>query len=234
MIVREVSVALLFDEPLFYIYFIYGISFLVMAGLILRGIKRATSLTLVSSFSVLSAFGLTHGITEMIDWMRFIRYELDQSESAALLYISQILLILSFVLLLQFSINMLTYKNSQRKSPRAIPSVLVVVFLAVLYFFRISDISQAGLLARYSFGFAGSALSSVMFFRLRNTFKPLGNKKLDRGLIVTAAGFAVYAVCGGLIVDPLFGLPIQLFRAISAFVVAAATSSILYIFKVQR
>jgi len=232
--VREVCVALLFGEPLFYIYFIYGLSFLVMAGLVLRGIKRATSVTLVSSFSMLAAFGLTHGITELTDWMRFIRYELDQSESAALLYISQIFLILSFVLLLQFSINVLTYKNSQRKSPRAIPSVLAGVFLAVLYFFRISDISQAGLLARYCFGFAGSALSAVMFFRLSNTFKPLGNKKLDRGLIVTAAGFAVYAICGGLIVSPLLGVPIQLFRAICAFMIAASSASILDMFKVQR
>ena len=224
----------LFGDPLFYTYFIYGVSFLVMAGLIIGGITRATSYTLVSSFSMLAAFGLTHGITEMVDWVIFIRRTLGQSENAVLLYTSQIFLVLSFVLLLQFGINVLTYKNSQNKIPRAIPSILVVVYLVTVYFFRISDISQAGLIARYSFGFAGSALSAIMLFRLSITMRPLNNKKLNRGLIMSAGGLAAYAICGGLIVTPLFGLPIQFFRTVCAFVIAVASASILDIFKVNR
>jgi two-component system phosphate regulon sensor histidine kinase PhoR len=225
--------AALFSEPLFYIYFIYGLSFIVMASLIIGGIKRATSLTLVSSFSMLAAFGFTHGIAEMIDWVRFIGRKLGQSESAGLLYTSQIFMILSFVLLLQFGINVLTYKNSHRKGLRAIPTILFVVFLAAVYFSGISDIGQAGLTARYSFGFAGSALSAIMLFQLSDTMRPLDNEKLNRGLIVAAASLAVYAICGGLIVTPLFGLPIQLFRAVCAFVIAVASASILEIFKVN-
>ncbi|HUL00351.1 MAG TPA: hypothetical protein VLX29_05780 [Nitrospirota bacterium] len=226
--------AALFGEPLFYIYLIYGVSFLVMAGFIIRGITRATALTLVSPFSMLAAFGLTHGITEMIDWVRYIRQALSQSENAGLLYASQILLVISFVLLLQFGINLLTYKNSQSKGPRAIPSLLVLFFLAAIYIFGISDISQIGLIARYSFGFAGSSLSAIMLFRLSNTVKPLGNKKLNRGLIVSAVSLAAYAFFGGVIVTSLFGLPIQLFRTVCAFVIAVASASILEIFKIKN
>jgi hypothetical protein len=64
--------------------------------------------------------------------------------------------------------------------------------------------------------------------------KPLGNKKLNQGLIVLAVGLAAYAICGGLLVTPLFGLPIQLFRVICAFSIAVASVSILEIFKVHQ
>ena len=224
----------LFGDIRFYIYFIYGVSFLAMAVLVIAGITRATSYTLVSSFWLLAAFGFTHGITEIVDWARFIEQTRGYSENVGLLYTSKIFLIFSFVLLLQFGINVLTYKNSQSKRPRAIPAILVVVYLAALYFFKISDIRQAGLIARYSFGFVGSALSAISLIPLINTMKPLGNKKLNRGLIVLAVGLAAYAICGGLIVTPLFGVPIQLFRAICAFSIAVASVSILDIFKVNQ
>ncbi len=224
----------LFGDIRFYIYFIYGVSFLAMAVLVIAGITRATSYTLVSSFWLLAAFGFTHGITEIVDWTRFIEHTRGYSENVGLLYTSKIFLIFSFVLLLQFGINVLTYKNSQSKRPRAIPAILVVVYLAALYFFKISDIRQAGLIARYSFGFVGSALSAISLIPLINTMKPLGNKKLNRGLIVLAVGLAAYAICGGLIVTPLFGVPIQLFRAICAFSIAVASVSILDIFKVNQ
>lgn len=226
--------AALFGDIRFYIYFIYGVSFLAMAVLVIAGITRATSYTLVSSFWLLAAFGLTHGITEIVDWTRFIEQMRGDPVNVGLLYTSKIFLIFSFVLLLQFGINVLTYKNSQSKSPRAIPTILVVVYLAALYFFKISDIRQAGLIARYSFGFVGSALSAISLIPLINTMKPLGNKKLNRGLIILAVGLAAYAICGGLIVSPIFGVPIQLFRAICAFSIAVASVSILEIFKVNQ
>ena len=226
--------AALFGDIRFYIYFIYGVSFLAMAVLVIAGITRATSYTLVSSFWLLAAFGLTHGITEIVDWTRFIEQTRGDPVNVGLLYTSKIFLIFSFVLLLQFGINVLTYKNSQSKSPRAIPTILVVVYLAALYFFKISDIRQAGLIARYSFGFVGSALSAISLIPLIITMKPLGNKKLNRGLIILAVGLAAYAICGGLIVSPIFGVPIQLFRAICAFSIAVASVSILEIFKVNQ
>ena len=226
--------AALFGDVRFYIYLIYGASFLAMSVLVIAGITRATSYTLVSSFWLLAAFGLTHGITEIVDWTRFIEKTLGDPVNVGLLYTSKLFLIFSFVLLLQFGINVLTYKNSQNKSPRAIPTILVVVYLAALYLFKISDIRQAGLIARYSFGFMGSALSAISLIPLINTMKPLGNKKLNRGLIILAVGLAAYAICGGLIVTPLFGVPIQLFRAVCAFSIAVASVSILEIFKVNQ
>jgi hypothetical protein len=223
----------LFSEPLFYIFFIYGFSFMVMAKIIVDGITNATSVSLVSSFYMLVFFGLAHGTTELTDWARFIGKTIGRGENSFLLYTSQIFLIMSFVFLLQFGIHLLTYKYERKGLLRALPSILLVVYLAVMFYLGITDISQIGLFARYSFGFIGSALSAVMFFRLGASMKALGNEKLTRGLTVTAAAFGCYAVCGGLIVTPVFGMPIQLFRAACAIVIAASASAILGVFRVE-
>ncbi len=223
----------LFTEPLFYIFFIYGISFMMMANIIIGGIAGATSITLVSSFYMLAFFGVAHGICELTDWARIIGKTLGRGENVFLLYASQIFLIISFVLLLQFAVNLLTYKSEKKGLVRAIPVVLFAVYLAVVFSLGISNISNMGLIARYSFGFAGAALSAIMLFRLGGAMKSLGNRKLVRGLNAAGAGFGVYAVFGGLIVTPVFGLPVQLFRAASAVVIAIASSAILDVFKVE-
>ncbi len=223
----------LLAEPLFYIFFIYGFSFMVMANIIVGGITRATSITLVSSFYMLVFFGLTHGITELTDWARIIGKTLGRGENAFLLYTSQIFLIVSFVFLLQFAINLLTYKSETKGFLRALPLILLAVFLAVMFYLGITDIRQIGLYARYGFGFIGAALSAVMLFRLGTSMNALGNQKLTRGLAVIAAGFAFYAVFGGLIITPVFGMPVQLFRAACALVIAISASAILDVFRVE-
>jgi len=224
----------LFGNINFYIYFIYGASFLAMAAFVFSGIKKAKSYTLVSSFWLLAAFGLTHGITEIVDWLRFIERTRGSMENVGLLYTSKIFLIFSFVLLTQFGVNLLTYKNSQSKRPRVIPIILLVVYLVAIVFFKIYDIRQASLIARYSFGFVGSMLGAIGLILLKRDMKLLGNKRLNWGITVLAVGLAAYAIFGGLIVTPLFGLPIQLFRTVCAFSIAVASVSILDIFKVNQ
>ncbi len=223
----------LFTAPLFYIYLLYGLSFLIMGYLIAGGMKKATSLALVSSFFMLVVFGVAHGAAEIIDWIRFINKTLGNPENPVLFYASQILLVSSFVFLLQFGINLMTYKSGRKSVVRAIPVVLLAVFAAAIFAFGISDISRIGLMGRYSFGFIGSAVSSIMLFRLGSTMKALGDRKLVQGLNLAATGFACYAVFGGLIIDPVIGLPVQLFRALCALTISVASSFILGVFKVE-
>jgi hypothetical protein len=231
--VKEESVEKLLAEPLFYIFFIYGFSFMVMANIIVGGIARATSITLVSSFYMLVFFGLTHGITELTDWARIIGKTLGRGENIFLIYTSQIFLIISFIFLLQFGVNLLTYKSERKGFLRALPSILLLVYLVVIFYLGITDIRQIGLYARYGFGFIGAALSAVMLFRLSTSMHALRNQKLTRGLAVIAAGFAFYAVFGGLIINPVFGMPVQLFRAACAIVIAISASAILDVFRVE-
>jgi hypothetical protein len=222
------------SEPLFYIYFYYGVSFLVMSYVIFRGIKKATAITLITTFYALVLFGLTHGITELIDWVRFILKIAGTGEIEILKYLSQICLIISFVILLQFGVNLLTYRNEKKGVFRLIPGILFVVYIVVLFIIKTDDISKAGLIARYSFGFSGALLSGIALYNLANSMKAVGDSNLIKGLVVIAIGFALYAVFGGLIIKPIFGLPIQLFRAVCAFTIAISSFYILDVFKASE
>jgi len=221
----------LIGEPLFYIFFIYGLSFLLMAYLIIKGARAVSSVPLIIAFYMLALFGLTHGVTEIVDWIRFIVKTLGVAEIRTLTYVSQIFLVVSFVFLLQFGVNLLTYRLENRGAYRAIPLILVGVYSAVILVLGITDILRIGLIGRYSFGFAGALLSSIALFVMGNTMKPLGNQKLDRGLTIAAAGFVCYAVFGGLIITPIAGIPIQLFRSACAVTIAFAAFSVIDIYQ---
>jgi hypothetical protein len=221
----------LIGEPLFYIFFIYGLSFLLMAYLIIKGARLASSTPFIMTFYMLALFGIMHGVTEIVDWIRFIVKTLGVTEIRTLTYISQSFLVISFVVLLQFGINLLTYRSENRRVYRAIPLILAGVYGVVIAALGITDILKIGLIGRYSFGFAGALLSAAALFVVRNTLKPLGNQKLDRGLTIAAAGFICYAVFGGLIVTPIAGIPIQLFRSACAVTIAFASFSVIDIYK---
>jgi len=220
----------LFGEPLFYVFFIYGLSFMIMAYVVIDKITKASQLTLVSSFYALCFFGLTHGTAELTDWVRFMMKILGVSQMSFFTYLSQISVILSFVLLLQFGINLLSYKSEKRTFFRLLPVGLFAVFLVAVIALGVGDILKIGLLARYSFGFVGSLISAVALFRLAQTLKVIGSRKLVVGLTVTAVAFALYAVFGGLIIDPIAGIPIQIFRAACAVTIAISSFSALDVF----
>ncbi len=221
-------------EPLFYIFFIYGASFLIMSYVVFRGIKKATAITLITTFYALVLFGITHGTTELIDWVRFIRKATGAGELEILKYLSQILLIISFVVLLQFGVNLLTYRNEKKGTFRLIPGILFVAYIVVLFLIKTDDISKAGLIARHTFGFSGSLLSGIALYNLANSMKAVGNPKLTKGLVVIAIGFAFYALFGGLVINPVVGLPVQLFRAACAFTIAISSFYILDVFKASE
>jgi hypothetical protein len=221
-------------EPLFYIFFVYGMSFLIMSFVVFTGIRKATSIALVTTFYTLAGFGLIHGLTELTDWLRFILKVSGSGAFSVLLYMSQICLVVSFLLLLQFGVNLLTYRSQRKAVYRWVPAILFIVYIAYLLFARVSDISQAGLIARHGFGILGALLTGIAFFSLSSSMKDVGNTRLTNGLVITGIGFVCYAVFGGLIVNPIVGLPVQLFRAACAFTIAVSSFSILGIFKVSN
>ncbi len=221
----------LLREPLFYIFFIYGTSFLVMSYVVFHGIRKATSITLVKTFYALVIFGVLHGAAELTDWVRFIIHASGGGEVKALYYLSPALMFVSFVVLTQFGINLLTYKSGKKNILQLIPSVLVIAYICVIIAAKVRDVMAEALIARNGFGTFGALLSGVALLGLARSMKALGNKRLETGLAVSAAGFMLYAVFGGIIVNPVAGLPVQLFRAACALTIAASSFYILDVFK---
>ena len=107
----------LFKEPLFYVYFIYGLSFVVMTYVLLGKFHELTFDAidaLVSTFYMLVVFSATHGTAELIDWMRFIITKLGAREADIFLYMAQFFAIVSFVFLLQFGVNLMTHRSEKK------------------------------------------------------------------------------------------------------------------------
>ena len=221
----------LFRQPLFYIYFIYGASFLVMAYMIFWRVRHATSIVLVTTFRTLAAFGVIHGIREMIDWIRFILETNGHAKIAFLEFLSDAFLILSFVVLLQFAVNLLTYRSGRKAVYRLVPGLLVAAGIVALFATRTYDTGQVALYVRRSFGFAGALLSGVALCKLAIAMRAIGNARVEGGLVLGALGFLAYSVFGGLIVTTVAGQPVQVFRALCAFTIAVASTLILGIFR---
>ena len=221
-------------EPLFYIYLFYGISFLLMSFVIFEGTRKASSIIFVPTFYMLGGFGLVHGITELIEWVIFILKTSRAGEFEVLTILSQSCLITSFVLLLQFGINILTYKSEKKDIYRSLPVLFFVAYTVYIFVAETPHIRTAGLIARRGFGFSGALLSGLAFFSLAKSMKVIGHPRLTNGLIVTGIGFVCYAVFGGLVVEPILGLPIQLFRAVCALTIAINSFAILEILKISK
>lgn len=223
-------------EPLFYTLFVYGVSFLLMSFVVYRGIRNASSSAFVNTFYMLAGFGLMHAITELIDWLRFILKSSGAGESDVLLVLSEACLITSFVLLLQFGVTLLTYRSKNKDIYRSISALLFVAYIAYTFVIGPTDISltRTGRIARHSLGFPGSLLSGLAFFGLAKSMNIVGHARLTRGLIVIGIAFVCYAIFVGLIVEPVGGIPVQLFRAACAVTIAAYSFSILEIFTVSK
>jgi hypothetical protein len=220
---------LLLGEPLFYIYFIYGVSFLVMAYLVAKGAAGSASVPLIGAFNMLALFGVMHGITELVDWIRFIRRTLGVPELAGLTWISQVCLILSFVTLLQFALGLFTAQSTSAAVPliRLLPATALIAFVVIILVRGTSDVLAIGLLGRYTFGFASALLASAGLALTARTLTVLGDRGLTRSLYVAAFAFSCYAVFGGLITKPISGVPIQLFRSACAVTIAFSAFSLL-------
>jgi hypothetical protein len=223
-------------EPLFYAYLIYGISFLLIGFLILKEAVGASSSPIIDAFYILAFFGIVHGLAELTDWVRFVRRSLGAGDIKALTYVSQGFLILSFVLLLQFGINLLTCQSAGKgvRALRVIPTFGLAIFLAAFVARGMSDVLAVGLLGRHGFGFTGSAVSAIALAVTAQRMKPLEDSKLVNGMRLAAAAFAFYAIVGGLLVQPIGGVPIQLFRSVCAVTIALSSFSVIDVFKYVR
>lgn len=220
----------LLGEPLFYILFFYGLSFLVMATLIARRTRGKRQIPLISVFQTLALFGLIHGAGEWLDWLALIRKTLGYSEVQALPYLSNFFSVASFVILVQFGLGLLAYESSRRTLIRLVPLVLAALYVVSMLGLRITDVRTMGLIGRHSFGVVGAVLAAMGMLRVASTMRILGNAGLVRGMAIAGVAFACYAVVGGLVVEPVFGVPVQLFRSLCAATIAGAVWSSLGIY----
>lgn len=233
-----------FVRNIIVIFFVYGLAFFSMGLALALASRRSSEFAFVRAIRPLAAFGLLHGIHEWIEMFQKVA-TLTHGYTPLLSHeiIRLIVLILSFVMLLAFGLQLL---NSKRAN--GWQTYLALFGMAVLGGISIAVIdlvleppleellAQTDVLARYSLGIPGALLGTWAMMAQQRTFREHGMPQFGRDLVWCATALFLYGVVGQIFVRQTslfpsnvihsalflqwFGIPVQLFRAIMAAVLA--------------
>ena len=226
-----------------FIWFIYGLAFFSLGLVVLFYPKKPSIFNLANHLWLVACFGLLHGTNEWIDMFIGIG---EPFPEFVLKVIRLITLSGSFLFLIIFGTKVIIETKKKYHFLKMLPWVLFGIWLAVLMLsqqrFLIGDIS-----ARYLLCLPGTILTSMALFFQVPQFKETKLQNVVINLQLTAVTFLFYAVFAGMIVKkshfPIagflnyetflntFGVPVQLFRAICAIVMACSMGYVLGVFR---
>lgn len=211
-----------------WVYILYAASFTVMGIAILVSVAKTPNFKLGRSFALLGVFGILHGAKEWLDLV----IELRAVPGDPLGDLSVGLLWISFVFLLEFALLTITLRETAwyfAIQPPLVAGLLAAVFAAS----GETNIEDADRIGRLLLALPATAASAGAFFVLAVKLEPLGNRLLVRGARSAAVAFLAYnAVVAAK--SPIFGLPVPLYRAACALLIAVATGALLRGFWVQE
>ena len=229
------SAGTFFQENMLWVFFFYGLGFIILALAIFFKNKETTNKDLIANFYMLALFGLIHGLTEWTDWLRLYvsKHSIAGGQIIFLDGIKTVLLAVSFLFLLQFGINMLVKQTKKYYWLKGIPLGLGLSFFWVAVYTN-TFFAKAELAARFGFGFTGALLTCFAFILLAKKFNSLELRKLTFNSLLFALVFGLYALFGGLIINPFLGIPPQVFRMITALIAAYAAFGLLDVFVIEK
>jgi hypothetical protein len=220
------------------VYLIYGTSFIVMFLALTLWKKRVSHIELMNGFKYLAAFGLLHGLTEYSDIPRFLAWQ----PAWAFDIIKLFLVSSSFAALLAFGLNIITVGMEEKRWLRGLPYGALLMYFWLMIFVGLdltnNDIGinykAADLAERYSLGFLGAVISSYAFLDLSGKMNAIVGERAGRRFVYAGIGFALYAIYGGLIVNPVFGIPAVVYRSAIAVIITVSVLGIFQLFKVKQ
>jgi len=231
------------------IYFIYGLAFFAMGLAVLLEMGRTSQLRFARSMPWLAAFGLIHGGHE---WLEMFQMMGHLPPTLPMDPVRLVLLVVSFACLAAFGISL---SRPEHAPPRvgmwrtlALIGLCLGGIVALRFWLKPAEwIIAADVWARYSLGVVGAVITSWALVSQGRAFARLGMARFGRDLMWAAVAFTLYGVVGQVFVSKsalppsnlvnsslfltLFGIPVQLFRAIMATVVAVAIIRALRVFE---
>jgi diguanylate cyclase (GGDEF)-like protein/PAS domain S-box-containing protein len=234
----------------------YGLSYLLLGLLILVWPKQESEYSVARILWLLGAFGLTHSLVEWMELWRdlpIITPVLDASEPTVLL--------VSYLFLFEFG-RRLTRSTLSTSAQLSLPGHLLApwIYIVVLGLIlqgaiRSSDVSHdLTIMSRYYVGFAASVLTSVGLFLYWHRFVKSKTfdgeyKQIKFAFYSLSISFIAFGVLGGLIVPraswfpasvindewfiEMFHFPIEIARAVDAFIMAISALYVLRIFDIE-
>ncbi len=228
--------------PIYFLYLLYGASFLFLGVTIATKDMKGSELEIAEGLWLLGAFGSLHGMREWLELGTWIEgHHLSIQHIIVARAAASALLIASFLFLLQFGLSLLRVHESVRKYlSRAVPTGLFILWLFYLtrhgWLIEIELLHRADAGTRYTFGLAGGLLSSYALIAYSRKVKSLSPLAAQR-LYYAGCAFIGFALLAGIFSSgyrtPYFPIPVELFRTLAAAVITYFISRALNIFDME-
>jgi signal transduction histidine kinase len=224
------------------IYFLYGSAFLFLSFAIFIKDMKGSDLKLADSLWLLGMFGLTHGMHELMAMYPLIEgANLSMQELFNAKLVSLVVLVLSFLFLLQFGL-ILTFSTRNRGPlwPSAITASLLLAWVAFATAhgtpMTMLFLMQAERSARLVLCLAGALLTAYGLMVYSQEIKVL-SRSVSRHLRYAGVAFVFYGVFAGVFVTRFsviaLPFPIELLRGGTAIVVTYFIVKALNIFNIE-
>jgi len=221
-----------------YIYFIYGLSFFSFGLAILLYPKRLEENSLLKNIWLLGLFGIVHGATEWIEIFKIV----EPSNLDVFNLLNFILIPISFLFLFYFGLVSLIDYYKKLSYSHIIIIFMLWAIIPLLITLSSHDIYLTGnIYARYLLAIPATFLTAYRYYLYKNSHTFSEDQK--RYLLLFSITFLIYGFLSGFIVpaaptgmasiintatfQEYIGLPIQLFRATCAFILAYISIALL-------
>ncbi len=236
------------------IYFIYGLAFFSLGLVVALESRRASKLPLGRQLPWLAAFALLHSLVEWADMFELTATNPQARD--ALMTGRTILLPLSAVLLVRFGIGLMNEAGPLPEWLGFVPIVLLIPAGLLVSYGLIVAITEpplylaADIWSRYLLYFPGSLFAAIGFFRQAHRLSEARLGEARGALLGAGVALFVNALVAGLFVLPASyglapwinsdlvvsatGIPVQIWRALSAIAVAYFVTRAMGVFEAER
>jgi len=226
-----------------FVWFIYGLAFFVLGLVILVYPKKGSAFKLANDIWLIACFGIVHGINEWLDMFIAIGKPFPPD---ILKIIRLATLVGSFLFLLRFGTKVISEKIKKYRFIQVLPVVLLAIWVIIIVICK-PRLLMGDIFGRYLLCVPGTFLTALGLFLQIPQFKQTKLPAATGNLRLTAITFILYMVFAGLIVKEasffpanflnythfmiIFHVPVQIFRAVCAIILAYSTTSLLSIFR---
>ncbi|MBL8490241.1 MAG: PAS domain-containing protein, partial [Rhodocyclaceae bacterium] len=243
-------------NPMDIVFLIYGLSFLALALVVVVWPREESQFELARFIGWLAAFGLVHGFLEWMDLWKVVR-----GGNAFLATAHPFVLLASYLLLFEFGRRLVRASLPKESGnpawwwmldARMHVALVGGVFVATLL--ARDPLLALGIWSRYLVGTTGSVLAGAGFLRycqshIRPALPDGDYSAIRRSCHLGGFALIAYGFLGGLVVpkadwapaawlnyetfQAVFHVPVQLFRAVCAVLVAASVGHMLRVFHIE-
>ena len=246
-----------FTANMILVFFINGLAFFVMGLAITLETRRPSKLKLAESLWLLAVFAFLRSLANWTEMFLLIQGQATPASDNLPLQTAKVLLLpLSCIFLLQFGTKTISAATQRYRWLRWIHLVLTSFWLLVLIATYSPSMASADwlltaeVLARYFLYLPSAALAGLAIFFHCRVLREMKLPHIARDCLGAAVVFGLKAILAGLVVSPapyfpasflnessflaVVGVPVQVFRTITALAIAYFIVRTLAVFEIER